>query len=233
MTRDTWDLVGDEAVRAKGPGAVADDRVVACAAELFLREGIEPVKMADIANAAGVGVATVYRHFSTKSRVAVAAATLLWERFNAQIAELVESPEFLALDGLGRLRSLLERYRDAYCMHADFVAFLSAFDHMVVTQGVSTDELASYGSYVDSFYSIFEDAYRLGRADGSIAREVEFRPFYLALAHALMGVAQKMQQGEVIPSDDFSQGFTELQCLIDMALWSLSSKAPAASAGAQ
>ncbi len=228
MARDMWEFADGEAALGKDPGAVLDDRVVACAAELFLREGLEAVKMADIADAAGVGVATVYRHFSTKGRLAIAAATLMWERFNAQISELVESAEFLAQGGLGRLRALLERYRDAYCLHGDFVAFMDAFDHMVVSQGITGEELAQYGSHVDSFYVIFEDAYRLGRMDGSITREVEFRPFYLALAHALMGVAQKMRQGEVIPSDDFSNGFAELQCLIDMALWSLSGKAPAA-----
>lgn len=231
MAQSTWEFMNDNAVQAKDPGALRDDHVVACAAELFLREGLESVKMADIAAAAGVGVATVYRHFSTKSRVAIAAATLLWERFNEQIAELVESPAFLLLDGIGRLQSLLERYRDAYCMHGDFVAFLSAFDHMVVSQGVPAEELASYGQHIDSFYAIFEDAYQLGRADGSIVREVEFRPFYLAVAHALMGVAQKMQQGEVIPSDDFSNGYGELQCLINMALWSLASDEPVSCAG--
>ena len=48
----------------------ADDRVVAVAAQLFLRDGVEQVKMTDIAREAGVGVATIYRHFQTKTRLA-------------------------------------------------------------------------------------------------------------------------------------------------------------------
>ena len=204
-----------------------DRRVVACAAELFLENGLEAVTMVDIAKAANVGVATVYRHFSTKSRIAVEVATVLWERFNESILQLVESDEFLALDGLSRLRMLLDGYCEAYESQAGFVSFLDEFDHKVLSGDVNRSELAKYGEKIDSFYVIFEDAYALGRSDGSIVREVSFRPFYLALTHALMGVAQKLRRGEIIPSDDFSSGVEELRMIVNMALWSLVSSASA------
>ena len=85
-----------------------DQYVVECAAELFMQHGIDGVKMVDIARAAGVGVATVYRHFSTKVHVASLAAELLWEKFNERLHELVESDWFLQLNGLGRLLQLLQ-----------------------------------------------------------------------------------------------------------------------------
>ena len=56
-----------------------------------MRGHIASVKMTDIADAAGMGVATLYRHFSTKTSIAVEAATLMWERFNEASSELVES----------------------------------------------------------------------------------------------------------------------------------------------
>ena len=205
----------------------ADEYVVECAAGLFLREGLERVKMVDIARAANMGVATLYRHFSTKTHIAVLAAILLWERFNQRLRVLVESDEFLQLNGIGRLEVLLEGYCDAYCVHGDFVTFVDAFDHMVLAGQIASDELAEYGAELDSFYAIFEDAYLLGRSDGSIVREIDFRRFYVALAHALMGVAQKISHGEIIPSDDFSNGRQELQSIVDMALWSLVTDTPA------
>lgn len=208
--------------RADGGGqASTDDHVVACAAELFLRHGIDSVKMVDIAHTSGVGVATVYRHFSTKAAIAISAAILLWRRFNAQIRRMVESEAFMSLNGMGRMRMLLESYCIAYTAHGDFVSFVDEFDHMVVSGGLSRSELAEYGAELDSFYPIFADAYELGRMDGSIVREVEIRPFYLALAHALMAVAEKLHRGEIIPTDDFSLGSEELRCIVNMALWSL------------
>lgn len=205
--------------------AAKDEHIVACAARLFLCKGIERIKMVDIAREAQVGVATVYRHFSTKARIAVLAATLLWSQFNERLMHLVESQEFLACNGFDRLHLLLDTYCDAYARHSDFVAFVDEFDHLVLAGQLNKSDLDEYGAGIDSFYVVFEDAYRLGRSDGSIVRDVEFRPFYLSLAHALIGVAEKLHRGEIIPSDDFSTGLEEMNSLINMALWSLAGDA--------
>ena len=209
-----------------GAASAQDRHVVECAAELFLQHGIEGVKMVDIARAAGVGVATVYRHFSTKVHVAALAVYLLWERFNERLHELVESDWFLQLNGLGRLQALLEGYCEAYAEQRSFVALIDEFDHLILAGELSDAELEQYGTQIDSFYVIFEDAYAMGCQDGSIRRGIDFRRFYVALAHALMGVAQKLSRGEVIPSDDFSCGVEELRGIVNMALWSLVTDEP-------
>lgn len=203
-----------------------DEAVVACAAEVFLSRGIADVRMVDVAEAAGVGVATLYRRFSTKTDLAVLAATLLWRRFNLRIHELVESDTFLALGGLERLEALLSSYRDAYLGHAEFMRFLDELDHLVLAEHVGAERLMVYGAEVDSFYLVFDDAYLLGRMDGSITREVDFPAFYRALAHALTCVAQKLARGEVIPSDDFggASASSELDALIAMAKCTLSNR---------
>lgn len=201
----------------------SDARAIACAAALFLERGIAGVKMTDIAEAAGVGVATLYRHFSTKTAIAVEAATLMWDRFNQSITTLVESDAFLAMNGAERLEALFGEYCATYVYHASFVSFLDEFDHLLLADEVDREVLAAYGAKVDSFYLVFEDAYLLGRQDGSVVRKVDFPVFYRAVAHALMGVATKLVRGEVIPSDDFSsqQGAVELACIVEMAIHSL------------
>lgn len=201
----------------------ADAKAVACAASLFLERGIANVKMTDIAELAGMGVATLYRHFSTKTAIAIEAATLMWDRFNESIHALVESDAFLPMSGAERLEALFGEYCSAYVYHPDFVTFLDEFDHLVLAEHPEATSLARYGQRVDSFYFIFEDAYLMGLQDGSISREVDFPVYYRAVAHALMGIAGKLMRGEVIPSDDFSTpiGVAELECIVDMAIRSL------------
>ncbi|SEH54579.1 MULTISPECIES: TetR/AcrR family transcriptional regulator [Atopobiaceae] len=199
-----------------------DLHVVECAAELFLREGIASVKMIDIADAAQVGVATLYRHFSTKTALAVGAATLMWSYFNDRISSLVESAEFLDMSGAQRLERLLGEYAASYVQNSSFVSFLDEFDHLVLSEGLQADDLEAYGAQIDSFYLMFDDAYLLGRQDGSVVREVDFRTFYTSVAHALIGVAQKLSRGEVISSDRFANGTKELEYIIDMAVSYLS-----------
>ncbi|MBR1830560.1 MAG: TetR/AcrR family transcriptional regulator [Atopobiaceae bacterium] len=206
------------------PTASQEAHAVTCAAALFLRDGIASVKMTDIAEAAGVGVATLYRHYQTKTKLAVLAGTYMWQRFNELILEMVESDEFLAADGGERLSMLLESYVDAYVAYPSFVRFLDEFDHLVLSEGVSSSDLAEYGAAIDSFYLIFEDAYKMGRTDGSVTCEVDFDVFYRTVAHAMMGVAQKLVRGEIIPSDDFSHGKDELSCIVRMARFTLGTK---------
>ena len=198
-----------------------NDYVVLTSAILCLQSGIANVRMTDIARASGVGVATIYRHFSTKTRIAVEAATLLWQRFNKRIHAFVESDEFMSLNGAQRLERLLREYATRYASNRAFVSFLDEFDHLVLAEELEQQDLAGYGAEVDSFYVIFEDAYRLGLQDGSVVREVDFRTFYRAVAHALLGVAEKLVRGEVIPSDDASRDWDELSCIVDMAVHSL------------
>ena len=194
------------------------------AAALFLRDGIAPVRMTDIAEAAGIGVATLYRRYKTKTALAILAGTYLWQRFNELILDMVESDGFLAADGGQRLSMLLDAYVEAYVAYPSFVRFLDEFDHLVLSEGVDSSDLAEYGSAIDSFYLIFEDAYQMGRTDGSVARKVDFGVFYRTVAHAMMGVAQKLVRGEIIPSDDFSHGKDELTCIVRMARFTLGIK---------
>ena len=84
--------------------------------------------------------------------------------------------------------------------------------------GLTPEQLAAYGREVDSFYLIFEDAYRLGVADGSVRAIGDFRTFYRSVAHSLRGLAETLFRGDVIPSDDFRQASKELDCLVDMAV---------------
>ena len=197
------------------------DRAVECAAGLFLKRRIADVRMTDVADAAGVGVATLYRRFSTKTRLALVAGTLLWRRFNERIVALVESDAFLGMSGADRLERMLRLYAEGYVENAGFVLFIDDLDGHLITEGAPLDAVAAYGREVDSFYLIFADAYQLGLQDGSVAREVDFPVFYRSVAHALMGVAQKLARGEVIPSDDFSSGAQELECIVDMAVRAL------------
>ncbi len=194
---------------------------VSQAAALFLRDGIAPVRMTDIADAAGIGVATLYRRYKTKTALAIKAGTYLWQRFNERILRSVESDAFLAMDGAERLTMLFGCYLDAYAAYPEFVRFLDEFDHLVLAEGVDPAELATYGATIDSFYIIFEDAYQLGRADGTVTRAVDFAVLYRTVGHAMMGVAQKLVHREIIPSDDFSHGTDELACLVQMARFTL------------
>lgn len=48
---------------------------------LFSEKGIEEVSMQEVADACGVGVATLYRYYNTKIALVIAIGTQKWEEF--------------------------------------------------------------------------------------------------------------------------------------------------------
>ena len=190
--------------------------MVRCAAALFLRDGIAAVRMTDVAEVADVGVATLYRRFKTKTGLVIAAGTFLWNRFNDHVRSFIAEPAFVSATGAAELDMLFAWYRDAYLSYPDFVRFVEDFDHLVLAEKVDPKLLVEYARAVDSSYPIFEEAYRQGLADGSIQREVDFGVLYRTAAHAMMGIAQRIAHGDVIPSDDFTHGAEELDCVAHM-----------------
>lgn len=219
----------NELLPASIPAPINMRDLLSCqvAARLFLENGIESVRMTDVAKGAGVGVATLYRHFSTKGRLAAGAGILIWKRFNRLIAERASTAAYAELSGLERLASLMDYYCETYAMQPGFMRFLDEFDRLALLEGLKGEELmTAYTAEVNASYPIFKNAYELGLKDGSIAREVDFNLFFRTVSHALMGVAQKMLRGEVIQSDDFGQDArrAELDCIAQMARITLTTK---------
>lgn len=52
--------------------------------------------MTDIAEESGIGVATLYRYFGTKTSITIAAMTYLWNQMNDMFSEIFESEIFLS-----------------------------------------------------------------------------------------------------------------------------------------
>ena len=173
------------------------------------------------ADAAGMGVATLYRHFSTKTAIAASSAIVMWSRLMETYEELVATEAYASLDGAGRLETLLSTYCDQCVYQPGFAAFLDELDRLMLAGDVTREAIDSYTQQLGGAYHHFEEAYRLGLADGSIARETDFPLFYRSVAHALLCVASKLSRGEVLPTDDFSHARDELTCITDMAIRSL------------
>lgn len=194
------------------------DQAVAAAAELFLKHGIEDVKMTDIADASGVGVATLYRYFGTKPRIVIAVMTYLWDEITMLFSGVFDSPEFLKQTGIKQLNDLMRMFIVLYQAHTDFMRLLGEFDRYIIREQIPKEELLEYEQAIVNFYPIPEQAYRHGLEDGTIREINNFKLFYLSHAHALLEMCKKFVIGELLPSDDFSTAETELQTLIDTAV---------------
>ncbi|MBO7396355.1 MAG: TetR/AcrR family transcriptional regulator [Ruminococcus sp.] len=189
--------------------------------QMFLRNGIESVKMTDIADECGIGVATLYRYFGTKTGITIAAMTHLWEELKKMFGDVFDSPVFKKQTGLKQCSDLMRMFIVLYEAHSAFMKLLGEFDLMIIRENVPKDKLVDYEKSVLNFYPVFESAYLAGLEDGSV-REIEnFQLFYLSFAHSFMELSKKLIKGEILPSDDFSVATKELETVINAAVYYL------------
>ncbi len=194
------------------------ERAVSVCAAMFLEHGIEKIKMTDIAEESGIGVATLYRYFGTKSGISAAAMTFLWNDLKNLFGGIFDSDAFTGQTGIKQIRDLLRMFVVMYSAHKDFMRLLGEFDRMILNEEFPKEELAEYERSVINFYPVFESAFIKGRKDGTIKNGIEPRLFYITYAHALTEMTKKFINGEVLPSDDFSDAEKELGTVIDCAI---------------
>lgn len=194
------------------------ERAVEISAEMFLRNGIEAVKMTDIADACGVGVATLYRYFGTKTTITIAAMTHLWNTLRGMYEHVFESEVFLRQPGIKRLSDLMHMYLVLFDAHKDLMRLVGEFDLMLQHENVPKAALFDYERSIINFYPYMESAYLAGTADGTVRSDIDFKLFYLTFGHAMLSLCKKMLCGELLPSDDFGNGRAELEMLAGMAV---------------
>lgn len=197
------------------------EKAVEVSAQLFLKNGIDSVKMTDIADECGIGVATLYRWFGTKNGITIAAMTYMWNELNKMFSGIFESEVFLSQSGIKQLSDLMRMFIVLYEAHPGFMRLLSEFDLLLISEDIPKKDLKEYEKSIINFYPVFENSYMMGIADGTVREIPDIRMFYLSFAHTLMELSKKLIQGELLPNDDFSNAEEELSMIIEAAVFFL------------
>lgn len=192
---------------------------ISAAKALFLSQGIEPVTMTDIADAAGIGVASLYRYpaTATKTKIVIAAGISLWHDLMTAYNPLFQSGAYTQANGYGQMTRILSVYPELFQDHRAFIRFLSQFDAYCLVNRVPPEQLEEYEQAILAFYPIYDAALRRGRADGSLRGDFPGRETYFTVNHALMSLMKKLAQGAILAGDAEVSG-AELTLLIDMVL---------------
>ena len=192
--------------------------VVLTAASLFLTKGIDEVKMTDVAAECGLGVASLYRYFGTKTKLLIAVGELLWGDVRVLFDEAAAAPDYPEMSGFQQLSALFSVYDTIFRYHKGFMRFLRDFDATMLREGVSKAELAAYDRGLFEFYVYFKNAYTKGVIDDSVRDDIDFELFYYSATHMLLSAGQKFIAGEIVESDDSARATAEIEIMLDMVL---------------
>lgn len=185
------------------------------ATELFLQKSIAAVTIRDIAAASGVGEATVYRYYSTRSNLIVAAALKLQAEVGARFLDFAEGSN--AYEKLSRFYGA---YLKLFRVRPELYRFLSEFDAFCISSGEA--ELSEYQDNFDRFRETVLDIYRQGVSEGSIRQQEDFELFYYATTHALLSLCKKLAtERHVIRQDARFEADEEIKIMTDLILAAL------------
>ena len=187
------------------------DYITGVASDLFLRDGIASVTIKDVAVAAGIGEATLFRYFSTKQNLVLRAAERMSAEIRATYFDLTA-----AATGLGKLEAFYNSFLRIYLEHPAYYRFIFEFDATYE----ATVGLEEYEDTLLPYMQDYLDAYRLGRFDGTVREIEDVSLFYLTTTHALMGLCKKLTMDQIVLSQD-KDGKREVEALIDLYIFRL------------
>lgn len=162
---------------------------------LFTERGIEAVSMPEVADASGVGRATLYRYFETKLDLAIAIATWQWMEYGKQAQIKRQNRGIDRMSAAERLDFYLNFYIDMYREHKELLIFNQNFNSFVQHEGATSEQLAPFRAAAGSFGQMFHSLYEQGLKDGTIRTDLPEDKMFAATAHIMLAVAVRYAQG--------------------------------------
>ncbi len=189
-------------------------RILETAFRVFAERTIEKVKMTDVAEAGGVGVATVYRYFPTKPILVLSASTWAWERY---LAESDSRMDDLSGTAAEKYEYFLDAFLDLYRNHRPLLRFNQFFNVYIENEsGVPAEAMQPYLGVIDALSGRFEEIYRLAQRDGTLRTDISAREILLPSLHLMLAAATRYAVGLVYEEPAGSE--QELVLLKEMLL---------------
>jgi len=134
-------------------------QIVHAAIAVFARTGINSAKMADIAEAAGVGKGTIYEYFRSKDEVFAEAFNFFQEEIEAAVGRRIwrlQDPE-------GKLRAVIQAFVEISQQNTDFIEIMFDFwAEGIRTRHETVDLKSVYDKYRQDIASFMDEGVRTG-----------------------------------------------------------------------
>src|SRR5574344_706850 len=198
------------------------NHILKCTYELF-SHGIETVTMNQIAQNAEIGVASLYRYFSTKEFLAIECATYAWNIEENKFKGEFDYKKYQKLNGYNQVKFSLEMFPKFFATEGKFFRFIYYFDAFIKDKNVTPMQLTSYEANIIRPEKVVIDAITKGKKDKSLndfgAKEEEL---FLTVTHALFSMAQKLSlSGDMLYMDKTISAEKQMELLTEILLKSL------------
>ena len=188
-------------------------RILDAGFSIFSEMSIDKVSMAKVADKAGIGVATLYRYYRTKSELVVAVGTHAWSNFIIGYMPLINEDKATAVE---ELEFFLDSFLELYKNHKRLLFFNQFFNIYIRNEAVPQEALNSYNEMIDRLAMRFHRTYVKGENDKTLCTEMSERTMFLSIMHLMLAAVTRYAVGLVYEND--SESDKELILLRDMLM---------------
>lgn len=152
--------------------------IIQIAKELFLEKGVQTIQMQDVADAAGVGIATIFRYFPKKEYLVLATSNSITAEMATDIGQIVGQ----SVSAYEKIEQILDYYisgtKDPQLRLAKF---FESFDLYEKIAAESTEQYAEYFFARSKLASILFTLADDGKQDGSLRQDIDLDLFIMTM----------------------------------------------------
>ncbi len=168
------------------------DKVLHCALNSFIENGIEKTKVSDVAEKAGLTERSVFRYFDTKADLVFESLLLFWKILKNKVKEQYDERVDKNTLGSQQIREVLKAYTDLCFDNRKQYVFIHEAETYLYRMGKSKLIENRYVLTAEKSISPLAIAIKNGMEDGSIRTDIDIAMLYYDTFDSLLGLIQKI-----------------------------------------
>ncbi len=175
--------------------AAKNRRILENGFHIFADRTIEKVTMAEVAKAANIGIASLYRYYSTKPDLVIAVATWVWTKYMDENADRINKNESRDRTAAEELGMYLDLFLDMYREHKDILRFNQLFNVYLQSEDITESQKAPYLNMIQRFRKRFSKTYAKGLLDGTLRADIPEGKMFASALHLMLAAVTRYAVG--------------------------------------
>ena len=195
-----------------------NQKILDTAFRLFVEKKIEAVSMDEIAKAAGVGRATLFRCYENKTELVIAVCADRWKAYLDQLDATRPISSVQEIPAVGRFVFTLDSYIEMYQNHKDLLQYNDNFNNYVTHQNVEEKELEEFHASLRSVETRLHMMYEKAKEDKTLRTDIPEEQFMRVTVHTMMSAGVHYAGGFVWGAENNVDYTGDLLLLKEMIL---------------
>lgn len=193
-------------------------RILDTAFRIFVEKKIEAVSMSEIAEAAGVGRATLFRCYANKTELVIAVCAAKWKEYLDELDARRPISSVGDIPAIDRFIFTLDSYIEMYQKHKDLLQYNDNFNYYVTHENCKSEQFTDFHASLYSVNTRLHLMYEKAKEDHTFRTDIPEDEFMRVTVHTMMAACAHYAGGFIWGAQDNKDYTPELLLLKEMIL---------------